>query len=82
MDINHVKPVIEIMKPNNLKGYARLCGLALARAHTRSADAVQLREFQKNKSPKNQDKTGKIVTNHFSKLGKRSSRFSNSAIAF
>jgi hypothetical protein len=37
-----IKPVIEIMKPNNLKGYARLCGLALARAHARSADAVQL----------------------------------------
>jgi len=37
-----IKPVVEIMKPNNLKGYARLCGLALARAHARSADAVQL----------------------------------------
>jgi len=37
-----IKPVVEIMKPNNLKGYARLCGLALARAHTRSADAMQL----------------------------------------
>jgi uncharacterized protein (DUF2252 family) len=28
-----IKPVIEIMKEPNLKGYARLCGRALARAH-------------------------------------------------
>ena len=37
-----IKPVIEIMAPNNLKGYANLCGHALARAHTRSGDAVVL----------------------------------------
>ncbi|MCO6451975.1 MAG: DUF2252 domain-containing protein [Caldilineales bacterium] len=37
-----IKPVIEIMKPFNLKGYAGLCGRALARAHTRSGDAVVL----------------------------------------
>ncbi len=37
-----IKPVVEIMKPNNLIGYAGLCGQALARAHARSADAVQL----------------------------------------
>jgi uncharacterized protein (DUF2252 family) len=28
-----VKPVVEIMEPANLKGYASLCGRALARAH-------------------------------------------------
>ena len=37
-----IKPVIEIMAPTNLKGYAGLCGRALARAHTRSGDAVVL----------------------------------------
>jgi hypothetical protein len=37
-----VKPVIEIMKPENLKQYAQLCGRALARAHARSGDAVVL----------------------------------------
>ena len=37
-----IKPVVEIMKPNNLIGYAALCGQALARAHARSADVVKL----------------------------------------
>jgi uncharacterized protein (DUF2252 family) len=37
-----IKPVVEIMKPLNLKGYARLCGAALARAHARSGDAAVL----------------------------------------
>jgi hypothetical protein len=37
-----IKPVIEIMKESNLKGYARLCGMALARAHARSGDAAVL----------------------------------------
>jgi uncharacterized protein (DUF2252 family) len=37
-----IKPVVEIMKEANLKGYARLCGMALARAHTRSGDAAVL----------------------------------------
>jgi uncharacterized protein (DUF2252 family) len=37
-----IKPVIEIMKSQNLKGYARLCGWALARAHARSGDAAVL----------------------------------------
>jgi len=37
-----IKPVIEIMKEANLKGYARLCGMALARAHARSGDAAVL----------------------------------------
>ncbi len=37
-----VKPVVEVMKPANLKGYAGLCGQALARAHARSGDAVVL----------------------------------------
>jgi uncharacterized protein (DUF2252 family) len=37
-----IKPVIEIMKPTNLKGYAGLCGWALARAHARSGDPAVL----------------------------------------
>jgi len=37
-----IKPVIEIMKPANLKGYARLCGQVLARAHARTVDPVVL----------------------------------------
>jgi len=37
-----IKPVVEIMKASNLKGYARLCGWALARAHARSGDAAVL----------------------------------------
>ncbi len=37
-----IKPVVEIMKETNLKGYARLCGMALARAHARSADPAVL----------------------------------------
>jgi uncharacterized protein (DUF2252 family) len=37
-----IKPVVEIMKPVNLKGYAGLCGRVLARAHARSADPVVL----------------------------------------
>jgi uncharacterized protein (DUF2252 family) len=37
-----IKPVVEIMKEINLKGYARLCGWALARAHARSGDAAVL----------------------------------------
>jgi hypothetical protein len=37
-----IKPVIEIMKPSNLKGYAGLCGKVLARAHARTGDPVVL----------------------------------------
>jgi uncharacterized protein (DUF2252 family) len=37
-----IKPVVEVMKPTNLKGYAGLCGQALARAHARSGDAAVL----------------------------------------
>jgi uncharacterized protein (DUF2252 family) len=37
-----IKPVVEVMKPNNLKGYATLCGRALARAHVRSGDPAVL----------------------------------------
>jgi hypothetical protein len=37
-----IKPVIEIMKVANLKNYATLCGMALARAHSRSGDAAVL----------------------------------------
>ena len=37
-----IKPVIEIMKPMNLKDYAGLCGQVLARAHSRSGDPVVL----------------------------------------
>ena len=37
-----IKPVIEIMKPLNLKNYAGLCGRVLARAHARTVDPVIL----------------------------------------
>jgi uncharacterized protein (DUF2252 family) len=37
-----IKPVIEIMKPLNLKSYAGLCGRVLARAHARSGDPAVL----------------------------------------
>lgn len=37
-----IKPVVEVMNPGNLKGYAGLCGTALARAHARSGDAAVL----------------------------------------
>lgn len=37
-----VKPVIEGMRPQNMRNYAKACGWALARAHARSADAVTL----------------------------------------
>ena len=37
-----IKPVIEIMKPVNLKNYAGLCGQVLARAHARSGDPAVL----------------------------------------
>jgi uncharacterized protein (DUF2252 family) len=37
-----IKPVIEIMKPINLKNYAGLCGRVLARAHARTVDPVVL----------------------------------------
>jgi uncharacterized protein (DUF2252 family) len=37
-----IKPVVEIMKPPNLKNYAGLCGRVLARAHARSGDPAVL----------------------------------------
>jgi uncharacterized protein (DUF2252 family) len=37
-----IKPVIEIMKPANLKAYGGLCGRVLARAHARSGDPAVL----------------------------------------
>jgi len=37
-----IKPVIELMKPLNLKNYAGLCGRVLARAHARSGDPAVL----------------------------------------
>jgi uncharacterized protein (DUF2252 family) len=37
-----IKPVIELMKPINLKNYAGLCGRVLARAHARTSDPVVL----------------------------------------
>ena len=37
-----IKPVIEIMKPTNLKNYASLCGRVLARAHARTGDSAVL----------------------------------------
>ena len=40
-----IKPVVEVMKPANLKGYATLCGQALARAHARSGDAAVLKGY-------------------------------------
>jgi len=33
-----VKPLVEMYTPNNMLGYARICGWALARAHSRSGD--------------------------------------------
>ena len=40
-----IKPVVEVMEPANLNGYATLCGQALARAHTRSGDAAVLKGY-------------------------------------
>lgn len=40
-----IKPVVEIMKPNNLHNYAQLCGNVLARAHARSGDPVVLSNY-------------------------------------
>lgn len=40
-----IKPVVSVMKPMNLYGYANLCGEALARAHSRSGDAVVLSSY-------------------------------------
>jgi uncharacterized protein (DUF2252 family) len=40
-----VKPVVETMKPLNLRHYAKACGWALARAHARSGDAVLLAAY-------------------------------------
>jgi uncharacterized protein (DUF2252 family) len=37
-----IKPVVEVMKPANLKDYAGLCGRTLARAHARSGDPAVL----------------------------------------
>ena len=37
-----IKPVIEIMKPQNLMNYAGLCGRVLARAHARTCDPLVL----------------------------------------
>jgi len=37
-----IKPVVSVMKPKNLHRYAKLCGQALANAHSRSGDAVIL----------------------------------------
>jgi hypothetical protein len=41
-----------------------------------------VRQFRKNNDPKNQVVRGRISTNHFSKPGKRSKRFSNSSMTF
>jgi uncharacterized protein (DUF2252 family) len=40
-----IKPVVEIMKPLDLRNYAKACGWALARAHARSGDAVMLSAY-------------------------------------
>jgi hypothetical protein len=43
-----IKPVVEIMKVANSKAYARLCGMALARAHARSGDVAVLTGYMGN----------------------------------
>jgi len=40
-----IKPVIEIMKPLNLKNYGGLCGRVLARAHARTCDPAVLASY-------------------------------------
>ncbi len=40
-----IKPVVEIMRPANLKTYAGLCGRVLARAHARTADPLVLTSY-------------------------------------
>ena len=40
-----VSPQVEIMRVPNLRRYGRLCAHALARAHTRSGDAVLLSAY-------------------------------------
>ena len=40
-----IKPVITVMKPLNLHNYAKLCGEALAHAHSRSGDAMVLAAY-------------------------------------
>jgi hypothetical protein len=36
------KPLVETMNPGTLREYAGLCGWALARAHAKSGDAVEI----------------------------------------
>jgi len=40
-----IKPVVEIMRPLDLRNYAKACGWALARAHARSGDPVMLSAY-------------------------------------
>ncbi|HET6555359.1 MAG TPA: DUF2252 domain-containing protein [Dyella sp.] len=40
-----ISPQIELMRPSNLRRFARLCAHAVARAHARSADAVMLAAY-------------------------------------
>lgn len=40
-----VKPMVDEMKPSNLRRYAALCGKVLARAHARSGDAVVIAAY-------------------------------------
>jgi uncharacterized protein (DUF2252 family) len=40
-----VKPILEMMEPEDLLGYARACGWALARAHARAGDASVLKGY-------------------------------------
>jgi uncharacterized protein (DUF2252 family) len=49
-----IKPVIETMKPTNLKAYAGLCGRVLARAHARSGDPLVLTSYM-GKNPAFED---------------------------
>jgi len=43
-----VKPVLEIMKEENMTDYAKACGWALARAHARSGDPSMLSGYMGN----------------------------------
>jgi len=42
--------IVEIMEPDTLKGYAKLCGRALARAHARSGDPLMISGYLGNSS--------------------------------
>jgi uncharacterized protein (DUF2252 family) len=37
--------IVELMEPNAMTGYAKLCGIELARAHARSGDAIAIASY-------------------------------------